>query len=386
MDIQVTLVSATDAHIKVGSYFCRYIPDSIQKMFRGKNIYFVIDSLNEIITLDSHKSIYGVRGPKFGIIYLGIQYKVYKKSDKWCVETTEELVRDTMFKFQDFEIYVNDVCKHAMYGSLYEDLYDYDKRVSRAPVDVVNQIRNLKRDDSRKLTLTCKLIYSLKTDYDYEFDQECCRHLDNFDHMKAIENNPVFDSFTENIPFKYIKFGLGRDAKEGFLHNFYKKFDVDRILEKVRNFHPKRYIKNLDSVVYVGSSLLQLFGYGKGADYDIVSLDTDPVYGGVDSIVNFDVKKIRAINKRVSVTAPDGETLDIFKIRSSYCYTVSKFHFPCVKMYIKGDNLFMTPTCMESLYTGNIIKSLIGMFQSRTGTTAHIYEKYNNYGFKFVDS
>lgn len=233
----------------------------------------------------------------------------------------------------------------------------------------------------RKFDLTHKLIFELGGAIDWR----CANHMDNFERMKEIENNLMFDSYSDNVPFKYIRFGHNPREADPFITKFYEKFDKDAILSRVRNFYPKKYINSGVEPVFVGSSLIGLFGYADGADYDIITTKCDPVMTKMSDILHFTPYTCRYRGSRISVETPNCEKLDIFKTRSSYCYVISKFHVPCVRMYIKDNELYMTPSCMESLYTGVIKKRSVGEIFTRNGTLYSILEKYKSYGFKIVD-
>lgn len=388
MDIQLIIVDETEVHIEIKNYFFDEIPAHIKKSVEGKKIYFSISSLHELICIWNcpFGKLFVPRGMIGHIIYHGSVYEVSFDHGRWNIHTTMERAKDAAFIFQNFGIIVDGKKTDIPKNNVYEDLYDGP---TENP-DTKTIIERLQKGDAssdKKISLTYKLINDLEFIHGYRFSTYCHNYLGDFEKMKSIENNPVFDAIHDDIPFKYIRFGMGKNETSGFLCDFYKKFDCDKILKEVANFYPKGYIKKEVKPVFVGSSLLQLFGYKKGSDFDVIIREgPDPIHGTPDSYLTFIPTDIRLVNRRASIKTPDGESLDLFKIKGSHSYTVSKFHFPCVKMYIDGDNLFMTPTCMESLYTGNIMKSLIGLFRSRQGSISHIYEKYMNYGFRFVDN
>lgn len=377
--------------VKIFDFFTRGALDELAKDYRGREFTLLIDDMNELQALfkSCHRDIIWGSGsvrikyrgellpcevPLGG--YNSIVLSVLRRPELKSVELgyRNEIVDMLMKRFPHVPIQLDG-------RPVYDDVR-YGDKIDSAKSDLGTARAILKKGCAdRKFDLTYKLIVRLGSNIDWN----CSVHMNDFKRMKEIENNPMFDSYTDNIPFKYIPFGYNPDGADPFIVKFYEKFNLKTIGSLVRNFHLKKYIDRGMGPVFVGSSLIKLFGYADGADHDVITTACDPAITNPKAILRFTPDTYHYRGGRLSVTAPDGKKLDIFKTRKSYHYVISKFHVPCVRMFIKGNTLYMTPSCMESLYTGTIERSLVGEIFTKNGTIDSILKKYEGYGFKIVD-
>lgn len=386
-----------DLEVRILDYFTKGILDELMKTDHTRELVLSIDSMNELEALSRscHNDVIwcwnrmSVRVKYRGeLLPCTVRSGGYGASLEVMSDKTPEVIfskkgeetsldRNTktlMKRFPNVPILVN--------GEPVFDKLWYGERLDGGKTSTDEAWAIIKKGYAdRKFDLTYKLIIELGRAIDWR----CSDHMNDFVRMKEIENNPMFDSYTDNVPFKYIRFGYNPAGADPFFEKFYKKFSVSSILSRVQDFYPKKYINSGMEPVFVGSSLISLFGYAEGADYDIITTACDPTTTKMSNIIHFTPHEYHYRSGRVSVVGHDGKKLDLFKTRNAYCYVISKFHVPCVRMFIKGSELFMTPSCMESLYTGVIKKRSVGEIFTRNGTLYSILEKYKSYGFKVVD-
>jgi hypothetical protein len=71
--------------------------------------------------------------------------------------------------------------------------------------------------------------------------------------------------------------------------------------------------------------------------------------------------------------------IELFQVRGDdYFSVVGRFHFPCVRAYYKGDNVYMLPSCITSMMTGINIEY---KYFAGTNDPVKIINKYRTRGF-----
>ena len=71
--------------------------------------------------------------------------------------------------------------------------------------------------------------------------------------------------------------------------------------------------------------------------------------------------------------------IELFQVRGDdYFSVVGRFHFPCVRAYYKGDNVYMLPSCITSMMTGVNIEY---KYFAGTNDPVKIINKYRTRGF-----
>jgi hypothetical protein len=74
--------------------------------------------------------------------------------------------------------------------------------------------------------------------------------------------------------------------------------------------------------------------------------------------------------------------IELFQVRGDdYFSVVGKFHFPCVRAYYKGDNVYMLPSCITSMMTGFNIEY---KYFAGSNDPVKIINKYRTRGFGMI--
>ena len=168
--------------------------------------------------------------------------------------------------------------------------------------------------------------------YDTEYTTDELIENINSSEMKAY----IYVKYVEN------KAKINSKLKKSSVHiNTYMKHFID--ISSIDNL----------SVKIVGEDTIMLNKYKSDSDILLYINNFRTNGNKTDDINNKLIFKISEIIK-FKITSPKlHRSIELFRCtKSNFFGIVSKFHFPCVRSYYQGDNVYMLPSCITSMMTG----------------------------------
>lgn len=153
---------------------------------------------------------------------------------------------------------------------------------------------------------------------------------------------------------------LGSDDMKEYLYKIYYdyKYEVNSKLRKSKvAINP--YTKNFLETSGINDMNIHLIDY-KTTQKTTVTLDCDKCFfvndfrqEKVPDDKNFIVLKISE-NIKYKIRSPKlKKCIELFRSKSEDFFgVVGRFHFPCVRTYYQGDNLYVMPSCISAMMTG----------------------------------
>ena len=297
-----------------------------------KNIFDGIDWTHFAISGSSMTACLQKRSPLFNNIVTDGQ----SDEDQWL----------TYFNHYYSESDIDMMCNHRSIFGFAQEVDKAVRQIKKNIVDYVDGDLEINPVKTSAVMLT-----------KYFFDE----NLDDFN--KKYGHKYTQDSIIKMLESKDMT-GLGLRHFREYLYTYYYVKHKSQVNEEIRgssDFVTNQYIEDFLEMAQKGDLTIRYVTYeytkktNKPEDSDIYLFINDfrDKDNKVDEDQNFLVMKLSDTIKFKLKSSKMMRSIEIFRAKvSDYFGIVSRFHFPCVRAYYTGDNVFILPTCITAMMTG----------------------------------